>query len=325
MIIVSILILIVGFVALIKGADWFVGGSSALAKALHVPGLVIGLTIVALGTSAPELAVSTLAAVQGSNEIAISNVVGSNIFNLLCILGICALIHPVPVEKGIIKRDFPVTIAATLIVLVGACFKTLFSGGWVKANMDANVGTISRPLAILLLILFAVYITYLIVDAKKHPTEEDNITKQPLWKSIVLMIIGIVLIIGGGQAVVYAAKDIARAFGMSETLIGLTIVAVGTSLPELVTSIVAAKKGETGMAIGNVVGSNIFNMLFILGISSLIHPVSVNAASLWDMIILIAISIISFVFSCSKSKIDKKEGILMLLLYLGDMIFAVLR
>lgn len=325
MILVSILILVVGFVALIKGADWFVDGSSAMAKTLHVPGVIIGLTIVAFGTSAPELAVSTLAALQGSNEIAISNVVGSNIFNLLCVLGVCSLIYPVPVEKGILNRDYPVTIAVTVIVLLGACFKTLFSTGWVHINMDSNVGLISRPLSIALLLLFIAYIVYLVIDAKKNPTEDDDIDVQPLWKSVVLIIIGIMLIIGGGQAVVYAAKAIARTFGMTETLIGLTIVAVGTSLPELVTSIVAAKKGETGMAVGNVVGSNIFNMMFILGLSSLIHPIDVNMASLWDLIILIIVSVIAYVFSCTKRNIGKREGAIMLLIYLADMVFAILR
>lgn len=326
MFLVSILILVIGFVALIKGADWFVDGSSAMAKTLHVPGVIIGLTIVAFGTSAPELAVSTLAAIQGSNEIAISNVVGSNIFNLLCVLGVCSLIYPVPVEKGLLKRDYPVTIAVTVIVLLGACFKTLFSTGWVQIDMDSNVGLISRPLSIALLLLFIAYIVYLIIDAKKNPTEEDDdIDVLPLWKSVVLIIIGIMLIIGGGQAVVYAAKAIARTFGMTETLIGLTIVAVGTSLPELVTSIVAAKKGETGMAVGNVVGSNIFNMMFILGLSSLIQPIDVNMASLWDLMILVIVSIIVYIFSCTKRKIGKREGAIMLLIYLADMVFAILR
>lgn len=325
MILVSLLVLIVGFVALIKGADWFVDGSSALAKTLHVPGLIIGLTIVALGTSAPELAVSTVAAIQGSNEIAVSNVVGSNIFNLLVVLGVCALIHAVPVDKGILKRDFPVTIGVTVIVLLGACFTSLLSGEWLHINMDINVGLVGRPLALVLLILFAVYIIYLIVDAKKHPVEEETAEVKPLWKSLLLIIIGIALIIGGGQAVVYAAKEIARFFGMTETLIGLTIVAVGTSLPELVTSIVAAKKGETGMAVGNVLGSNIFNMMFILGVSSMIHPIGVNAASLWDLIILIIISIVAFIFSLTKKSIGRIEGAVMVLMYVAYMLYAIMR
>ena len=282
----------IGFVALIKGADWFVDGSSALARNFRVPGVIIGLTIVALGTSAPELAVSTSAALQGANEIALSNVVGSNIFNLLCVLGVCAIIHAVPVEEGILKRDFPLSIAATVVVLLAA---------------------------------FVAYIALLIYDARKHPGKEETGEVIPLWKCFLLIVVGLILIIAGGQAVVCSAKAIAKALGMTETLIGLTIVAVGTSLPELVTSIVAARKGEAGLAVGNVVGSNIFNLLFILGISSAIHPIAVNVASVYDMMILIVASILTCAFSMKGKSIRRTEGIFMVLFYLADMVFAVMR
>lgn len=325
MILLNVLILVIGFVALIKGADWFVDGSSALAKIFHVPGLIVGLTIVALGTSAPELAVSTVAAIGGSNEIALSNVVGSNIFNLLCVLGICALIHPVPVEKGITKRDFPITILVTVFVLIATCAASLFSGTAFVSGMDETVGNVGRIIAIALLVMFICYIAYLIIEAKKNPGEEETTELPPLWKCILLILIGIVLVVAGGQAVVYAAKAIARTFGMSETLIGLTIVAVGTSLPELVTSIVAAKKGETGLAVGNVVGSNIFNMMFILGLSSFIAPIAVNGASFWDLIILVAVSAVAYVFSLTKHTINRKEGLAMILIYIADVVFAILR
>ena len=324
MIFVNILILIVGFIFLIKGADLFVDASSALAKTFRVSGVIIGLTIVAFGTSAPELAVSTLAAFQGSNEIALSNVVGSNIFNLLGVLGICALICPVPVEGSITKRDYPVTVVVTVIVLFGACLKAIVSGTWLMAGMNSTVGTVGRLLAAVLLVLFLIYLGYLIKEAKKNPTEEE-VSGQPIWKSLVRIVVGLAVVVAGGQAVVYASKEIAGSLGMTETLIGLTIVAVGTSLPELVTSIVAAKKGETGMAVGNVVGSNIFNMMFILGVSALISPVSVNAASLWDMLILTVISVIAFWFSYTKMTIDRREGIIMLLIYVADVVFAVFR
>ena len=320
-----ILVLLIGFVALVKGADWFVDGSSGLARSFRVPGLIIGLTIVALGTSAPELAVSTLAAIQGSNEIAISNVVGSNIFNLLCVLGVCALIKPVPVERGVTKRDFPITVVVTVLVLVGSCFMALLSGAWMSADMNTVVGEIGRPLALVLLILFDCYIGYLILEAIQNPAEEDAVEAQPIWKSLIWIGIGLVAIIAGGEAVVYAAKAIARSLGMTETLIGLTIVAVGTSLPELVTSIVAARKGETGMAVGNVLGSNIFNMMFILGVSALIHPVSVNMASVWDMGILTVISLVVFIFSRTKRTISRAEGIAMLAIYAADVVFAIVR
>lgn len=324
-VVVNILILIVGFVALIKGADLFVEGSSSLAKIFRVPGLIIGLTIVACGTSAPELAVSTLAAIEGSSEIAISNVVGSNIFNLLGVLGVCALIYPLPVEKGIVKRDFPVSIGITVLVLVGACYKVLFFGQWLNVNMGETAGVVSRMLSIVILVLFVCYTVYLIIDAKKHPADEDNAVLQPLWKSMLLIFVGIVFVVVGGRVVVYSARAISQILGMTETLIGLTVVAVGTSLPELVTSIVAAKKGEAGMAVGNVVGSNIFNMMFILGLASVIQPVSVNIATFWDLIILAIISIIAFVISLSKRTISRLEGAVMLLIYTAYMVFAILR
>lgn len=325
MLVFYVLVLVVGFAALIKGADWFVDGSSALAKNFKVPGVIIGLTIVALGTSAPELAVSTSAALQGSNEIALSNVVGSNIFNLLCVLGVCACIHKVPVDNAILRRDFPLTIAATAAVLLMTSFGAVFSGSFLKGNMADTAGNVSRVTGILCLAVFVVYIVYLIYDAKKNPNQEDAGQGMPLWKCFLLIIIGLVLIIAGGQAVVYSAKAVARTMGMTETLIGLTVVALGTSLPELVTSIVAARKGETGLAVGNVVGSNIFNLLFILGISSAIHPIAVNIASIYDMVILIAVSIVTYAFSLTGKSIRRSEGIVMVLIYIADMIFAVVR
>lgn len=320
-----ILILVAGFVALIKGADLFVEGSAALAKNFKVPGLIIGLTIVALGTSAPELAVSTSAALQGSNEIALSNVVGSNIFNLLCVLGVCAMIHPVPVDDKILKRDFPVSLLATVLVLFGTSGACIVSGRFLNLGMEENAGLVNRILGIVLLIFFISYIIYLIVDAKKHPEPEEETTTRTVGACLLLILIGLALIVGGGQAVVYSAKEIARAAGMTETLIGLTIVAVGTSLPELVTSIVAARKGETGLAVGNVVGSNIFNLMFILGISATIHPVAVNLASVYDLGILIVVSILTWLFSVSDRAIKRLEGAVMLGVYIADVVFAIVR
>jgi len=324
MLIVNFLILIVGFAALIKGADLFVDGSAGLAKNFHVPELIIGLTIVALGTSAPELAVSTSAAMQGSNEISLSNVIGSNIFNLLVVLGGCALFHPVPVDRGVLKRDFPVSIVSTLLVLLMAGAGAL--SVLPSANAEAVVGTAGRLLGIVLLAGFAVYIVYLILDAKKHPQDADEaIELRPVSKCLLLIVVGIALIVGGGQAVVYSAKEIARAAGMTETLIGLTIVAVGTSLPELVTSIVAAKKGETELAVGNAVGSCIFNMMFILGISTTLHPIAINFASVCDLVILIAVSVLTLVFALSGKKINRPEGAVMILVYVADVVYAALR
>jgi len=325
-ILLDVVILIAGFIALIKGADWFVDGAAALAKKLKVPGLIIGLTVVAMGTSAPELAVSTSAAIQGANEIAVSNVVGSNLFNTLMVLGICALIHPLPVGDSVLKRDFPVNLGVTFLLLIGSCYMLLMNGGLLNVAMSDNVGIVSRWLGLILLAIFVCYIVYLIHDARKNPAETDKeYEDMPGWKCFLLIIIGIALIVAGGEAVVYGAKNIALAAGMTETLVGLTIVALGTSLPELVTSIVAARKGETGMAVGNVVGSNIFNVLLILGVSSAIHPIAVNAASVWDLYILIGIGILTYVFGLTKKAIKRPEGAVMVLLYFAAMAFAIVR
>ena len=325
-ILLDVVILLVGFVALIKGADWFVDGAAAVAKKFKVPGLIIGLTIVAMGTSAPELAVSTSAAIQGANEIAVSNVVGSNLFNTLMVLGICAMIKPLPVGDSVLKRDFPVNLGVSFLLLIGACYALLMNGGLLNYAMSDNVGLVSRWLGLILLVIFVCYIVYLIRDVRKNPAETDEeYEDMPGWKCLLLIIVGIALIVGGGEAVVYGAKSIALAAGMTETLVGLTIVALGTSLPELVTSIVAARKGETGMAVGNVVGSNIFNILLILGVSSAIHPIAVNAACVWDMYILIAIGILTYVFGLSRKKIARPEGAVMVLLYFAAMAFAIVR
>lgn len=319
------LLLVIGFAALIKGADLFVDGSSDLACNFKVSKVIIGLTIVAMGTSAPELAVSTFAALQGSNEIALSNVVGSNIFNLLGVLGICAVIHPVPVDQVIRKRDIPISIAATVLLLLMTSAEVLCSGAFLQCEMNEIVGKITRLAGFALLMIFISYNLYLIANERKKKEVEEAEDSIPIWKCAVLILIGFVLIIGGGQAVVYGAKTIAQAFGMSETLIGLTIVAIGTSLPELVTSVVAARKGESGLAVGNVVGSNIFNILFILGISSVINPISVNAASIYDMVILIGISMLVFLFSIKGKVLNRLEGIVMLMIYAADVVFAIMR
>lgn len=326
MVILSIIILAVGLWGLTKGADLFVDAASSLAKRLRVPAAIIGLTIVALGTSAPELAVSTVSAMQGANELALSNVVGSNIFNLLVVLGACAVFCPLPVERGIIKRDFSVSIVATIVVILVSC-ATAFSGKlqFSEKGMYESIGLVGRIPAMILVAAFLIYMGLLISEAKRHPTEEQINKGMTMKKSMVFLILGLVLIVGGGEATVYGAKNIARAFGMSETLIGLTIVAMGTSLPELMTSIVAAKKQETELAVGNAIGSNLFNLMFILGISASIRPIGVNLASVFDMMILLGISILTMVFALTGKKINRIEGMIMLLVYLADLIFAIVR
>lgn len=320
----NILLLAAGFLALIKGADFFVDGSSALAKNFKVPGVIIGLTIVAMGTSAPELAVSTSAAIKGANEIALSNVTGSNIFNILGVLGICAIIYPIPIEPVIMKRDFPLSIGISMLILGTVGLPSVLKGNITSAAMSDNVGEVSRIFSIILLVLFVIYIAMLIHSARKAPQQEENSELMPLWKCAVLILIGLVCIIAGGQLVVNSAKAVASAFGMSETLIGLTIVAIGTSLPELVTSIVASRKGENGLAVGNVVGSNIFNLLFILGVSGTVNPIAVNLASVTDLAVLVVVSLITMIFAKTKN-IGRAEGAAMIMIYAADVIYAVLR
>ncbi len=324
MIFLNIVILIIGFVALIKGADIFVDGSTGIARLFHVSGLVIGLTIVALGTSAPELAVSTAAALQGSNEIALSNIIGSNLFNTLMVLGISAVMRSLPVEKSVVKRDFPVFIAASVFVLLVTGHSVL-PFKFISMGMSENTGALVRPAAILLLIGFMVYLASLVIAAKKNPEEQKDTGNISVLKCIIMILFGIALIVAGGQAVVNSAKSIAAALGLSETLIGLTVVAIGTSLPELVTSLVAAGKGETGLAVGNAIGSNIFNIMFILGVSCSINPVNANVASTWDMLIMILIGILTWIFCISSREIKRAEGLIMVLCYIGTMVFAIMR
>ena len=322
--VLQIVLLIAGFVALIKGADLFVDGSSSLAAIFKVPSIIIGLTIVAMGTSAPELAVSTSAAINGSNEIAVSNVVGSNLFNLLMVLGICALIKPLPLDNVIKTRDFPFSIIITIALFVALGVGVLKSTEFATVKMGDNVTTLERWMGIALIAIFVVYIIVLIRSALKNKTEGEAVKQMSPLKSVLFVLIGIALIVAGGHFVVESAKYIAAAFGMSETLIGLTIVAVGTSLPELVTSVVASRKGENGLAVGNVVGSNIFNILLILGVSGTIHPIRVNFASMIDIAILIAVSILVFIFAL-RNKINRPQGAVMILIYIATMVFAIVR
>lgn len=320
----DVLFLLAGFVALIKGADWFVEGSAALAKRFKIPGVIIGLTIVAMGTSAPELAVSTSAAISGSNEIAISNVIGSNLFNLLVVLGVCAVMAPVVVEKGIMRRDFPFSIVITLIMALFIGGGLLYGGVSVTGN-ETVTGTLNWWKGLVLLALFVLYMVITVRAALKNRTTSEEIEEMSLGKCLIFILVGVTAIIIGGQVVVGSAESIALSIGMSETLVGLTILAVGTSLPELVTSVVASSKGQNGMAVGNVVGSNIFNLLLILGVSASIHPIDVIFESLIDILLLIVASGLVFLFSCTGKKITRTEGLVMVLIYAGYMAYAIIR
>ena len=327
MIFLNILILAAGFAALIKGADFFVDGSASLARIYRVPAMIVGLTIVAMGTSAPELAVSTVAAIEGSNEIAFSNVVGSNIFNILMVLGVCAAVRPIPVNGKVLKKDFTVVTVPTVAVFLLMGGLRIFTGELAGMDMEAVAGTVTRPIALALLAVFAGYLWLLTRQARRVRREEEDSFgfKMSKGKCVLLILIGAAMIVAGGQAVVYSAKEIARALGMTATLIGLTVVSVGTSLPELVTSLVAAKKQETELAVGNVIGSNIFNMMMILGVSAAIHPVTVNVASVWDLLILFIITAVTWIFALAGKRINRVEGLMMVLVYAGVIAFAIIR
>lgn len=305
---VPYLLLILGFLFLVKGADLFVDGSSSLAKHLKIPSVIIGLTIVAMGTSMPEASVSITAALGGSNDISLGNIVGSNIFNFLVVIGVSAFIFPIISHKDIIKRDLWWNLGITGLLLVLMIDKKL-----------------SRIDGVILLIGMAVYLFIVIRNALKNRIADETEKLISIPKCLLFIVFGLAAIILGGNFVVDNATIIAKSLGLSETLIGLTIVAIGTSLPELVTSITAAKKRESGIALGNAVGSNIFNILFILGASSALSPIHVANELFIDTIILIAVSILIFLFAYTGKKTNRAEGLICVLLYIAYSAYIMIR
>lgn len=301
-------LLIVGFVLLIKGADFFVDGASSVAKLLKIPSVIIGLTVVAMGTSAPEAAVSISAGFSGNSDIALSNVVGSNIFNLLLVVGISAMICPIVTEKVILTRDIWWSLGAAGVLLV--------------MMIDMQISNIE---GIILLCGMVAYIAMLIRAAKKNRTEGDDVKAMSPVKSVLCILGGLVAIVFGGDMVVDNAVLIAEAIGMSETFIGLTIVAAGTSLPELVTSIVAARKGDSGLALGNVVGSNIFNVLFILGSASALTTIHASNLLIIDTVILMGITLVMYVLGKTRNKTTRIEGALCVAMYVAYAAYITLR
>ena len=309
-IIIQVILLLVGFLFLIKGSDFFVDGASSIASILKIPTIIVGLTIVAFGTSAPEAAVSITSSLTGSNAMAVSNVIGSNMFNLLMIIGISALLGDLLMEKSTLNKDLPFLVGITIL------FSTFILIGWDITNIEG----------IILLIILIAYVAYLIHTARKSDdANKVEKAKFSLPKSIIFIIVGLAGIVLGGDLVVNSASDIAIALGMSETLVGLTIVAIGTSLPELVTSITALKKGENQLVIGNVIGSNIFNILFVLGASSAISSIPLSSSMLTDVIMMVAVTILCFIFGKTQDKFDKKEGAILVLCFILYMAFAILR
>lgn len=307
----SVILLAIGFVLLIKGADFFVEGSSSVAKMLKVPSIIIGLTIVAMGTSLPECAVSITASMTGNNALAVSNAVGSNIFNLMVVCGFCALFNPLVVDKSTLKKEFPFSMICAVLLLV--C-------GYLSM-------TLGRADGLILLAVFVCFLIWMVRSALKAraAAADEEYEVLPVWKCIVFIIGGIIAIKFGGDFVVEGASAIAAKMGLSQNLIGLTIVACGTSLPELVTSVVAAKKNELDMALGNVIGSNIFNILFVLGAAAAISPIGFIMENVVDIVILIAMSAIVWVFAWTKKVLDKKEGILMLVMYAAYLVYICVR
>ena len=305
-------LLILGFVLLIKGADWFVDGAVGIATKFGIPQLVIGLTIVAMGTSAPEAAVSISAAMKGTADITIGNVVGSNILNILIILGISSIITSLAVAKSTIKIETPFVIFVSLVLLA--------------QGLD---GVISFMDGIILWVLFLIYLGYLFMLAKKEqdmggPEEEDEVKHIPISKALLLVVIGLGLIILGSSLAVDGATGLARFFGLSERFIGLTIVALGTSLPELFTSVAAARKKNADIAIGNIVGSNIFNILFVVGTSALIIPIEFAKPFILDTFIAAAVAALLLVCCLPKKKLTRGAGILMLICYVLYFVFVCL-
>lgn len=299
--------LLVGFVLLIKGADYFVEASSSIAKMLRVPSIIIGLTIVAFGTSAPELAVSTAASLAGNNDIAVGNVIGSNIFNLLVVLGACGVIRPFAVQ---LRWDFMASVGVSAVVFAMIVFDKF----------------LSRPEALTLLALFIGFMVLTVRDAlNNRVAEEEEYKSMSLIRCLIYIAGGLAAIVYGGNLVVDSASEIALSFGMSQTLVGLTVVALGTSLPELVTSVVASRKGENGLALGNVIGSNIFNILMVLALSAAVKPITVDPFSVIDTLFLIVSSVIVWFLCRSKRRISRLEGAVMLSMYTGYMVYICVR
>ena len=296
----QVMILLAGFLFLVKGADWFVEGAACIAKKLGIPQLVIGLTIVAMGTSMPEAAVSVTAAMQQNAGITVGNVVGSNILNILIILGITAVITNVTIQRSTLHYEIPFMLAVTALLL----------------GFGMTGGRITFMEGVIFWLFFLAYLGYLFVMARKENAGEEGAVKDfPVWKCLLLMVLGGILVVKGSDFAVSGASAIARYFGMSERFIGLTIVALGTSLPELVTSVTAAKRGNAGIAIGNIVGSNIFNILFVIGTAALICPVPFERKFIADTVIAIGAGVVLWLGTFQNRELRKPCGIVMLLCY----------
>lgn len=306
--ILNIFFLIIGIALVLWGADKFTDGASGIARKWHVSELVIGLTVVAMGTSLPELMVSLFSSLRGSSDMSVGNIVGSNIFNTLTIIGASALMMPVVIQKGVLYRDIPLSFVFALLLF--------------GLSYDGNITLLD---AIFLLILFCgfLYYTYYI-GTHGQKTSDEVREDTSIWKLLFLLLIGIVCLVSGGQLLVNNAADLARLWGVRESVIGLTILAAGTSLPELATSMVAAKKGSAGLAMGNAIGSNVFNIAFVLGTCSAIRPMVVQDISMVDWAVFIFSNVLLWIFACSKRSLSKLEGLVLVLSYIAYLTYLVL-
>ena len=315
MIFLNVFLLILGMFLMIKGADFFVEGASNIAKALKIPTLIIGLTLVSIGTSAPELSVSIQSSLAGDTDLSFGNVIGSNIFNVCVVIGASALMTPLVVSKDVERYDIPILLGIYGLLVVLA---------FVISPLQLQLCE-----GILIFSLFIIYTIYLIFRAKNNPTEEENDDeeekKKPWWLNVILVALGLAGIIFGGDFVVDGASEIAIFLGMDPILVGLTIVAVGTSLPELVTSVVAAKKGENDIAVGNAIGSCLFNIVLILGVASMITPVPLELVYLVDVAVMILSVVLVFIFAFKSFKVNKWQGILLIAVYVGYLVYIIIR
>ena len=299
------ILLIIGFIMLIKGADWFVDSASFIAKKFGIPSIIVGMTIVAMGTSAPEFSVSLQSSIAGMNDMSIANVVGSNIFNLLVVLGISAMFGKLKITK---YRDVQMTLAVSILLMSFAI------GGYLSIIEG-----------LVLLCAFVTYIILMIKGRDKTEIVEEVSNKRPMWLTIIIGLIGLGAIVYGGDLVVNSASAVALSLGMSENLIGLTIVAIGTSLPELVTSVMAMKKGENDIAVGNVLGSNIFNMLLIIGSAAIINPMTVSMFAMIDLVFIIVTLLIFIALTYKKQEVNKWNGIIFIIIYVSYIIYTIIR
>ncbi|MDX9808212.1 MAG: calcium/sodium antiporter [Acholeplasma sp.] len=320
----AFMLLLAGFVILVKGADFFVDGASSIAKFFKISSLIIGLTVVAFGTSLPEAAVSITSALSGADDVSFGNIIGSNIFNLAFILGLASLVLPQVVHDDLIRRDFPFALIAVVLLVPMYYF---FAG--------TSPYFILRFEAAILLFILASFMFFILKDAKAmnelntqvvtHADEVEKVAKYSIKMAIPITLIGMAGIVGGGIMVTNGARTIALELGMSEWLVGLTIVSVGTSLPELVTSVVAAAKKESEISMGNIIGSNIFNIAFILGASAFINPIALNQTAIIDIYILIGLTAAVFLFSLSNRKISRLEGFFLVMSYISYLTYIILR